>query len=186
VEKAHAILIRRFRFSETSLICLWLTRSHSKIKTSARGAFRPGGPFTGKLDLFYEAEIVFAKNPKSDVHTLREVALLQPFDGEGPRYANLAVASYFAELVDRVTEPAGSAEEIFDLLQRAVSYLRKQRAEPRAVPHFEGELCRALGIHDGDPLHALATHCGRLPGSRDGALRACAPLAKPATGDKME
>ncbi len=88
--------------------------------------------------------------------------------------------------MDRVTEPAGSAEEVFDLLQRAVAYLRKERPAPRVIPHFEAELCRALGIHDADPLHALASHCGRLPGGRERALRACAPLAKPPAGDKME
>ncbi len=179
MEKAHAILIRRIRFSETSLICVWLTRSQSKVKTAARGAFRPGGAFGGRLDLFYEAEIAFAKSRSGDIHALREVLLLQAFDGEGLHYANLAMAAYFAELVDRVTEPAGSAEEVFDLLQRAVTYLRKERPTTRALVHFENELCRALGIHGADPLHALAGQCGRLPAiSRERALKACAPLAK--------
>jgi len=185
VDKAHAILIRRIRFSETSLICVWLTRTHSKLKTSARGALRPGGAFAGKLDLFYEAEIAFARSRKNDVHTLREVSLLHPFDGEGLHYANLATASYFAGLVDRVTEPAGSAEEIFDLLLRAIGYLRTERPVPRAIPHFEAELCRALGIDDKDPLHALAGQCGRLPAGRERALKTCAPLAKPAAPDKI-
>lgn len=185
MEKAHAILIRRIRFSETSLICVWLTRAHAKLKTSARGALRPGGAFAGKLDLFYEAEIAFARSQKNDVHTLREVVLVQPFDGEGPHYANLAAASYFAELVDRVTEPVGGAEEVFDLLRRAVAYLRRERPTPRAIAHFEAELCRALGIHDADPLHALASHGARLPAGRERALKACAPLAKPPLGDKM-
>ncbi|MGH8045952.1 MAG: DNA repair protein RecO [Chthoniobacterales bacterium] len=186
MEKAHAILIRRIRFSETSLICAWLTREHGKLKTSARGALRPGGIFAGKLDLFYEAEIGFAKSRSGDVHTLREVALLHPFDGEGPHYANLAVASYFADLVDRVTEPAGHATEIFDLLRRAIEYLRDERPVPKAIPRFEAGLCRALGIHDDDPLHALASQCGRLPGGRERALKACAPLAKPPGGGKIK
>lgn len=186
MEKAHAILIRRIRFSETSLICVWLTRSLSKTKTSARGALKPGGPFAGQIDLFYEAEIAFAKSRDGDVHSLREVSLLQPFDGEGLHYANLAVAAYFAELVDRVTEPGGHAEEIFDLLHRAITYLRTERPTPRAVSHFERELCRALGIHDADPVHALAIQCGRLPAtSRERALKACTPLAKAGPTDKM-
>lgn len=178
MEKTHAILLRRIRFSETSLICVWLTRHHAKLKTSARGALRSGGAFAGKLDLFYEAEIVFARARTGDMHTLREVALLQPFDGEGPHYANLAVAAYFADLVDRATETEGHAEEVFELLRRAVGYLRTQRPAPRAIPHFENELCRALGVTDlagrQDPLHALATQCGRIPASRTRALQACA------------
>ncbi len=182
MEKAHAILIRRIRFSETSLICVWLTRSHAKLKTSARGALRAGGAFAGKLDLFYEAHIGFARSRKDDIHALREVTLLQPFDGAGPHYANLTVAAYFADLIDRVTEPAGQAEEIFDLLRRAIGYLRAERAAPRAITHFETELCRALGIDDAagrnDPRQTLAVQCGgRLPASRERALKACAPSA---------
>jgi recombinational DNA repair protein (RecF pathway) len=187
MEKASAILIRRIRFSETSLICVWLTRDLAKLKTSARGALKPGGVFSGKLDLFYEAEIGFARSRSGDVHALREVVLQQAFDGEGLHYANLAVAAYFAELIDRVTEPGGHAVEIYDLLHRAVTYLRTERPKPRAISHFEAELCRALGLHSADPLHALASQCGRLPStSRERALKACAPLAKPAASDKME
>jgi DNA repair protein RecO (recombination protein O) len=189
VEKAYGILIRRIRFSETSLICTWLTRSHAKVKTSARGALRPGSPFAGKLDLFYEAEIAFTCSGRGDVHPLREVALLEPFDGEGPHYANLAVAAYFADLVDRVTEPAGHTEEIFDLLHRALGYLRAQRPSPRAVTHFEAELCRALGIGDAsgrnDPLAAISSQCGRIPPSRLRALNACTRLAEPGGGSNM-
>lgn len=185
MEKTRAILIRRIRFSETSLICAWFTRDHGKMKTSARGALRPGNPFAGKLDLFYEAEIGFARSRQGDVHALRELALIQPFDREGPHYANLAVASYFGELVDRVTEPAGHAEEIFDLLQLAVGYLRRERPVPNAIPRFEAGLCRALGIRDQDPLRALAAHAARLPAGRERALKACAPLAPSRDGGKI-
>ncbi len=183
MDKTPAILLRRIRFSETSLICVWLTRHHAKLKTSARGALRPGSAFAGKLDLFYEADIAFARARSGDIHALREVALIQPFDGEGPHYANLAVAAYFADLIDRATETEGHAEEVYDLLHRAVGYLRTQRAAPRAITHFEAELCRALGVSDlagrQDPLHALATQCGRIPPSRLRALRACGPTPPP-------
>jgi DNA repair protein RecO (recombination protein O) len=185
VEKTHAILIRRIRFSETSLICVWLTREHGKIKTSARGAQRPGSAFAGKLDLFHELEIAFARSRNGDVHALREAVLVQPFDGEAASYANLAVASYFAELVDRVTEPAGHAEEIFDLLRQALAYLRRERPAARAIPRFEAALCRAMGVRDDDPPRALSAHSAWLPASRERALRACAPLAKPAGGGKL-
>ncbi|MDD5199641.1 MAG: recombination protein O N-terminal domain-containing protein [Terrimicrobiaceae bacterium] len=190
MERAHAILIRRIRFAETSLICVWLTRTHGKVKTSARGALRPGGAFAGKLDLFYEAEIAFARSRTGEVHALREVALLRPFDGEGRHYANLAAASYFADLVDQVTEPGGQAEEVFDLLRRAIGYLRSHRSAPRAIHHFEAELCRALGVGDtaarNDPIHILAAQCGRIPASRESALKACTPpLAKQPPGDKL-
>lgn len=189
MEHAHAILLRRTRFSESSLICTWLTPESGKVKTSARGALRPGSPFAGYLDLLYEADIGFARSRTSDIHSLREVKLRQPFDNLGTQYANLSVASYFADLIDHVTEPAGHSQEVFDLLARAVTYLRTQPPSPRAVSHFESELCRALGILDtggkGDPISLLAAQCSRIPSGRNRALRACGALAQGNPGDKM-
>jgi len=192
VEKTRAILIRRIRFSETSLICVWVSDAFGKIRTSARGALRPGGAFAGQLDLFYLAEIGFARSRSGDLHALREVSLVAPFDGEGAHYVTLSVAAYFADLADLVTEPMAPAPEIFDLLSRAIAYLRASKPDHRTIPHFEAELCRALGIHDAaggaDPLRALAAHCGRIPASRERALKIIATsprLAPSSANDKM-
>jgi DNA repair protein RecO (recombination protein O) len=77
VENAHGILIRRTLLSNTSLIVHWLTREHGIVRTAAKGARRPGSPFTGKLDLFYSADFSFVRSRRSDLHTLRELAVLR-------------------------------------------------------------------------------------------------------------
>ncbi len=176
MEKSRAILIRRYRFSETSLIVIWITEHHGKIKTSARGALQPKSPLRGKLDLFFECEIAFERSRSGDLHALRETVLLQPFDQLGTRYANLATAAYFGDLTDLATESSTPAEGTFDLLSRAVNFLRENPATLRAVAHFEASLCRILGIHstDSNPLHTLASHCGRIPKNRSQALKALA------------
>lgn len=189
METARAILLRRSRFSESSLLCIWMSPDLGKIKTSARGALKPGGSLSGRIDLLYEADISFARSRRSDIHNLREVTVRAPFDGEGLRYANLAAGAYFAELVDCVTEPLGHSHEVFDVLLRAVGYLRAQPCAAKAILHFEAELCRALGILDDrgrhDPVHLLATLCGRPPRGRERALRACGDLARAEAEDKM-
>lgn len=176
MEKSRAILIRRYRFSETSLIAIWITDHHGKIKTSARGALQPKSPLRGTLDLFFDCEIAFELSRSGDLHTLREAALRQPFDQLGTRYANLATAAYFGDLTDLATESSTPAEGVFDLLSRAVNFLRENPASLRAVVHFESSLCQILGIHSPDtaPLLSLATHCGRIPKNRAQALKALA------------
>ena len=75
MEEARAILLRRYRFSENSLVVVWLTDRYGKVKTAVRGATKPGSPFTGRLELFTEAEIAF-KSPKTgDLHSLSEVSV---------------------------------------------------------------------------------------------------------------
>ena len=79
MEEARAILLRRYRFSENSLVVVWLTDSHGKVKTSVRSATKQGSPFAGRLELFTEAEIAFrpSRGAKGggDLHTLSEVVV---------------------------------------------------------------------------------------------------------------
>src|SRR6187397_421872 len=81
VESTEAILLRKRKFSDTSLIVSWCTESLGCIQTVAKGARRAKSPFAGKLDLFFEAEIQIAPSHKSNLHTLTEVALRKTFGG---------------------------------------------------------------------------------------------------------
>ncbi len=173
MEKSRALLIRRHRFSESSLLCIWITETHGKVKTSARGALQPKSPFRGKLDIFHELEIGFDPPKTGEIHHLREAILLHPFDGPSVRYANLAVAAYFGDLTDLATEASTPAHGIFFLLHRAVTYLRTTSPTHRAIHFFEEELTKTLGVHSGesDPLHSLTTHLGRIPKTRANALK---------------
>lgn len=169
MEESLAILIRRHQWSDTSWIVTWLTRDHGKISTMARGARRASSPHAGKLDLFYKAEISFAVSRKSPLHTLREIHVVEPFDASETPCANVFVAGYFAELTDLITQPGEPVEPIFALLDRALGFLRKRPASVRALEHFESELSRVTGIRHS--LAALESYCGRIPPSRQIALK---------------
>src|SRR4029434_5095307 len=95
-----AILLRKRTFSDTSLIISWCSESLGCIQTVAKGARRARSPFAGKLDLFFEVEIQIARVRKSNLHTLTEVALKNPFGGIRENYLRTQTASYFVELVE--------------------------------------------------------------------------------------
>jgi DNA repair protein RecO (recombination protein O) len=166
VETTAAILLRKTKLTETSLIVTWLTESHGRLKTVAKGARRPRSAFAGKLDLFFEAEIQFARSKKSELHTLREVVLKNPREGVRKNYRSVQLASYFVELVELVTEPDHAVPEIYDLLKRALDFLDANAPTKRALLHFESELTRAMGVQNknaASPAQAIGHLCGRLP-----------------------
>jgi len=166
-ETAEAILLRRSRFGETSMVLVWLSPSLGKIRTAARGAGRKDSKLRGRLDLFYHAEIHFAPGRKSDLHALREVKLLGTWDGLRREYNRLLAASYFAELCDLLSEPAHAAHGLFDLLKRALGHLEANAPTRRTLDFFEEEACRVLGFgHDGNAVGALEAHAGRIPANR--------------------
>lgn len=172
VKTTHAILLRRTRYSETSLIISWFTRDLGRVKTMVKGALRAKNRFAGVLDLFFDCEINIASTTRSELHTLREAALLDARPGLRMDHRRVALAAYFVELIELTTEPGHPAPELHDLLQRAFSFLDKNSAAERAMLHFEKELSRLLGISHPNlaPIVAIGRACHRIPPSRSKCL----------------
>ena len=189
MESTEAILLRKRKFSDTSLIVSWCTESFGCIQTVARGARRPKSSFAGKLDLFFETEISIVRSRKSDLHTLTEVELKNPFAGIRSDYLRTQTAAYFVELIEICTERDHREPELFGLLRRAFGYLDANDPTPRAVSHFETELARIAGVHDRKSVgeadsfpynsaFALGNLFGCLPLSRTPLLKTLATGTK--------
>jgi DNA repair protein RecO (recombination protein O) len=148
----------------------------------AKGARRAKSPFAGKLDLFFETEIQIVPSRKSNLHTLTEVVLRNPFSGIRKTYLRTQTAAYFVELIELCTERDHCEPELFELLRRAFGYLDSNDPDLRAVKHFETELARITGVHDPtakkDAAAALGNLFGKLPLSRTPLLKTLGASAK--------
>jgi DNA repair protein RecO (recombination protein O) len=174
VDTTAAILLRKTKLTETSLILTWFSEAHGRIKTVAKGARQPKSRFAGVLDLFFDCEIQFARSRKSELHILREAILRDPHEGLRLDYTRVALAAYCVELIELVTEPDHPAPELFDLLKRALGFLNAHPASSRALLHFEAELVRLLGIQGQEgitPAVAIGRVYHRLPAVRSGLLK---------------
>jgi len=167
-ETARAILLRRSRFGDSSLIVSWITDSLGRIDTGARGALKPGGRFSGLLDLFRECEITVARPKRGDLWELREAALIRSHDDLGRSAPALQLAGYLCELVRLATEPEHPVPEIHELLSRALTYLETRDPSVRLLHRFERRLAGLLGIAgSSEPAErALVRHLHRLPSTR--------------------
>ncbi|KAB2643957.1 MAG: DNA repair protein RecO [Verrucomicrobia bacterium] len=168
MQQTKALLIRKYRLSETSLILVWLTQEHGKVKTAAQGAMKQASTFAGCLDLFGEVEIAFSWSKKSDLHILKEVVPMIPQRRLIPGYLTLLSASYFAELCDLFIELSHPVPELFDLLSRAFGFLSNKAPTRAAVEYFERELAKALGIYNPSlsAEESLSATGSQLPPSR--------------------
>lgn len=168
MDTTAAILLRKTRLSDTSLIITWCTENHGKLRTAAKGARRPKSAFAGKLDLFFTVEIQFARSKKGDLHSLHEAVLCNPRENIRKNHLCVQLASYFVELIDLATEPEHAVPEFYDLLRRALDYLDNGTPTRKALLHFESELARLSGILDARtaPATAIGRAFGRLPAGR--------------------
>ncbi len=177
MHRTPAILLRKTRLTETSLIITWLTPGQGRIKTVAKGALRPKSRLVGVLDHFHLCEIQFQTARSGDLHGLREALLLNAFPGIRTDYPRISLGAYAVELIERCTEAEFPVPEIFGLLERALRFLDANPASPKALRHFEAELVRFLGVAEPEVAAeiALESLLHRLPSSRAELLCRMAP-----------
>ena len=163
-----AILLRRIRLTESSLILTWLSEEAGVLKTVAKGVLRPKNRLSGILDLFHLCEITVQPARSGPLHSLRDAALIHAPTGLRTDALRLSLAAYAVELLEKSTEAETPVPELYDLMKRALLYLDREPASMRALLHFESELARLLGIASapGSAHLDLERVLHRLPPSR--------------------
>jgi DNA repair protein RecO (recombination protein O) len=159
-ERATGIILRTHPLTETSLIVRWLTADAGRIDTAAKGARGPKSPLRGKLDLFYLAQFSYIRSRRSELHTLREVSLLEIHRPLRTELAALRQASYASALILRNTEPGTPLPEVFELFHGFLAGLARCGPAPLFVLAFEINLLTALG------QQPLLAQSGLSPGAR--------------------
>jgi DNA repair protein RecO (recombination protein O) len=145
-DRATGIVLRTRRFTETSLIVHWLTPGFGRLNTVAKGALRPGSPFRGRLDLFYEADFSFVRSRRSELHTLREAILRETHPALRQDLEYLRQASYAAALIEQTTEQETPLPAIFELARQFLKALTLAPPRPQTVFAFELKLLIELGL----------------------------------------
>ena len=146
IDTATGLVFRTWPLTETSLIVRWLTPNFGRLATVAKGARRVKSPFRGKLDLFYLADFSFSRSRRSDLHTLREVTLLDTHSGLRQELGLLRQAAYGAILIERTTETETPLPKVFDLMLGLLRHLPAQPPQPQTVLAFELKLLAELGL----------------------------------------
>ena len=180
-QTVRGFIVGRMPFGNTSLIIRCLSQQAGRLTFIAKGATRPKGPFTGLLDLFYLADFLYQPSRSAEMHTLREVKLIEAHLGLRRSYANLIAAQYFAALIESLTEPGAPVPAEYELFAKALAYLCETDVTSRAVERFEHRILTlaGLGQSDQDILRAFRVLNLKVPTLRDDLLKqlAAAPPA---------
>src|SRR2546422_10846559 len=142
-ERATGLVLRTYPLTESSLIVHWLTREQGRIATVAKGARRAKSSFRGKLDLFFAAEFLFARSRRSELHTLKELKLLDAHPALRQELPWLRRAAYGAALIEQATEADSPLPELFELFSGFLEAI-PVHASAAAVFVFEVKLLDLL------------------------------------------
>lgn len=158
LEKAQALVIRQYDFSETSRVVTLWTREFGKVRALAKGGRRLKSNFDSALDLLTVADIVLLRKTSGAMDLLTEARVRQRFGQLRKDLSALYAGTYLAELLGDWSEDYDPHPELFDESLRTLGDLGQAGVAtgPR-VARFELVLLRELGY--GPALESCAG-CG--------------------------
>ena len=144
IRKTEAFVIKTQPFRSSSLIVTLFTRDFGKIRGIAKGVRKEREMRGALFELFTHADIIFYEKIRSELHLISEASIIDSFDVLRTRLDTIAYASYFAELVEVLTEVQDPHESIFCLLEVCFRYLPAIPGE-KIARLFEVKLLSEIG-----------------------------------------
>lgn len=141
--RTEGIILKRLNYGEADKILTIYTKHYGKIKALAKGVRKITSRKGGNVELFNQVSLFFYKGRNLDL--LTEAQVTKTFKVWRKDLKKVAVAYYFAELVDKLTPDEQPNPAVFQLLSH---YLEKitSASLPELSRSFEENLLRELGF----------------------------------------
>ena len=146
IQKAEGVILRRIKYSETSLIVTLYTREYGKIGLIAKGARNPKSKFVGSLEPASCVSIIYYHKEGRDLQMLSEVDSMRSNSSIINSIRKIAVAFAIVNLIDSVVTESESNEDIFDLLKESLLALNDREIDIPILWYFEINLLRQIGF----------------------------------------
>jgi len=157
-----AFVLRRVRWSESSLILTLYSLDLGRASAMARGALRPKGSFLGRVELFSEGEYTLSRREGREMDTAVEVSVVRHREGLRGNPAAFAGAGVFSEwLLSVVSHGNEPSEPVYHLLGLVFSLL-EEGLPP--LPVICGGVQRLLALSGHGMTVDRCAVCGGSPG----------------------
>ena len=139
---ARAIILRRTRLKETDLIVTALAQDGRQIRAVAKGARKPSSPFSARLELYTEADLLLAKG-RGDLDIVKEARIFAcRTDGASPEFALCAALA--AETAEKLTHSQVASPRLYPLTSAVLDRLSAEFSVPEPDGNRRGAaLCAA-------------------------------------------
>ncbi len=119
--RARVLVIRKTKLGETDLILTMLAEDGSQLRAVAKGARKPSGAFSSRLELFSEADVLLVRGKSLDI--VKEARLVCGNAQVRESLERASAASVMVELLDRATQPDLPSPKLFPMTHAALAAL---------------------------------------------------------------
>jgi len=127
---AEAIVLKKMRYGDSSLIATIFTREHGKVKILAKGGLRPKSKFAATLMPLSHISIAYYEK-KNKLSTASDAENLTPFYEITSSYEHLTVGLLLVEAIDLKQQEEGPDPRLFSMMLRCIQLLDELRVNPR-------------------------------------------------------
>jgi DNA repair protein RecO (recombination protein O) len=151
------LVLRLTDYKDSSRILTVLTSTEGKLTVSARGALRRGSRLAAAAQLFAYSQMTLYHS--RDRWTMTEAQTVELFAGLSGELDLLALGSYFAELLEAVSDEDSPNPEVLSLGLNALYALSRSEKDPLLIKAaFEMRLMCLAGF---EPLVSVCAVCGK-------------------------
>ena len=158
IVSTDAIILRVFRYSDSSKIVRMYTRDRGKLSALAKGAMRGKLRFGATLDPMSYVHVVLYLKEARELQTLTQCDFVKPFRALTDDVEKMAAGMAVVELLDGVTHSQEQNEGLFALAVRTLETLNSAtKGGGLALYFYEMRLLEIVGFK---PNVHSCEHCG--------------------------
>ncbi len=142
--RVEAIVIRRRDWGEADRLLTLYTREQGKMQAVAKGSRKPTSRKAGHVELFTRTRLLIARSRSIDIITQAETVEAYRHLRESLEASTLA--HYFAELLDRFTGENEADQNLYNLLNSALTWLCEADDVQLVARYYELHLLELTGF----------------------------------------
>ncbi len=150
VVETEAIILKNYSLAEADKIIWCLTRDAGMVRLSVRGAKRLKSRFSGCLEPFTVADIIYGHKEDAELGSLFQAEVVVSYFHLAARLNVLNALSYLSEMLTVVAPPHEPNEVLFRMVRACLAAIDEEREDLAAVrlvvTYFELWLLRLAGF----------------------------------------
>lgn len=127
ITKSEAIILRKTKFSDTSLIIQLYTKDKGKISALLKGARSPKSKIGSKIDLINHVEVIFYNKEEKDLQLVTQVNLINHYPHIRENLEKIKYASAVCELVLKLIPEHEPNDKIFRGTSRILQLINSSK-----------------------------------------------------------
>ena len=160
IVKTDALVLRSYKYGDTSKIVVLYSKAFGKIKVIAKGARNPKSKFGSALESITEIAAIFYSKEGRELHTLSQADPIHAFAGLKSSIEKLSYASAIVELTDRLVIGEEPNIGLYRALQGCLSGIERapQELAEKLLWYFQLRVADLFGYR---PQFVRCVHCSQ-------------------------